>query len=91
MSEEIPLTESSGLASSEEEKNLFLLLEEKVNDLLAKYQGLMKEKERLAVELDTEREKRIHLEKRMELLSQDREKVKLRIDQLLHRLRSIEL
>jgi len=31
------------------------------------------------------------LEKKMELLSQDREKVKTRIDQLLHHLKSIDI
>ena len=56
-----------------------------------KYQELMKEKDNLAAEVDVEKEKRIRLEKKMELLSQDREKVKSRIDQLLYRLRSIDI
>ena len=75
----------------EEERNLFGALEERIGQLLMKYQELMKEKDNLAAEVDVEKEKRIRLEKKMELLSQDREKVKSRIDQLLYRLRSIDI
>ena len=75
----------------EEERNLFGALEERIGQLLMKYQELMKEKDNLAAEVDVEKEKRIRLEKQMELLSQDREKVKSRIDQLLYRLRSIDI
>jgi hypothetical protein len=38
-----------------------------------------------------EKEKMIQLEKKLELLSQDREKVKMRLDQLLHRLKSVDI
>jgi chromosome segregation ATPase len=66
-------------------------LEEKVGYLLKKYQELKKERDELAIALDGEREKMMRLEKKLGLLSQDREKVKTRIDQLLHRLKSIDI
>jgi chromosome segregation ATPase len=66
-------------------------LEEKISELLAKYQDLMEEKEKLLSALKEEREKRLEIEKKMELLSQDRERVKMRIDQLLQRLKGIDL
>jgi len=91
MTEEISLEHQSEKAATEEEKNLFKVLEEKIGHLLTKYQELVKEKERLANEVEAEREKRIRLEKKMELFSQDREKVKTRIDQLLHRLRNVDI
>ncbi len=91
MREEIPLDGQNEKTVSEEDRNLLGALEEKVNHLLAKYQELLREKERLADEVEVERGKRIRLEKKLELLSQDREKVKVRIDHLLHRLRSIDL
>jgi len=75
----------------EEERGLLGNLEEKIGHLLVKYQELKKERDELAVTLDVEREKMTELEKKLELLSQDREKIKARIDQLLHRLRGIEL
>ncbi|MBS3907488.1 MAG: cell division protein ZapB [Syntrophaceae bacterium] len=91
MTEEIPLKDQLEKTVPEEEGNLFGALEEKIGDLLTKYQELTREKDKMAAEVDDEREKRIRLEKRMELLSQDRENVKTRIDQLLHRLRSVDL
>jgi chromosome segregation ATPase len=91
MADEIILEGQTGHKMVEEDKNLFGALEEKISHLLMKYQELMKEKEKLAAEVDVEKEKRVRLEKQMELLSQDREKVKGRIDQLLYRLRSIDL
>ncbi len=91
MAEEITLNGQSEKTMLEEERNLFGALEEKIGHLLTKYQELMREKDKLAAEVDAEREKGIRLEKRMELLSQDRENVKTRIDQLLHRLRSVDL
>ena len=75
----------------EEERGLLGNLEEKIGHLLIKYQELKKERDELAVTLDVEREKMTELEKKLELLSQDREKIKARIDQLLHRLKGIEL
>ncbi|MBM4278598.1 MAG: cell division protein ZapB [Deltaproteobacteria bacterium] len=91
MTEEISLKGQSEKTIPEEERNPFEALEEKIGHLLTKYQELMRERDKLAAEVDAEREKRIRLEKRMELLSQDRESVKIRIDQLLHRLRSVDL
>lgn len=66
-------------------------LEEKISELLAKYQDLVDERERLLSELKEEREKRLEIEKKMQLLAQDRERVKIRIDQLLQRLKGIDL
>lgn len=91
MSEDISLKKIPEKTIPEEEKSLFGDLEEKIDQLLRKYQELLAEKERLVAEVDAEREKRIRLEKRMEILSQDRENVKARIDQILHRLRSADL
>lgn len=90
MSDEIPLKEPTEKILLEEEKNLFSLLEEKVHSLLTKYQDLKKERDRLLDEVELEREKRIRLEKKLELFSQDRERVKIKIDQLLHRLQNID-
>jgi len=91
MSEEISLDNRTEKMIPEEERKLLGNLEEKIGQLLTKYQELMREKEELVSELDMEREKRARLEKKMDLLSQDREKVKTRIDQLLHRLKSIDI
>ena len=77
-------------AASEEEQGWFGNLEEKIRHLLAKFNELKKERDNLAAALDMERGKVIQLEKRLKLLSQDREKVKTRIDQLLHRFGSID-
>ena len=75
----------------EEEQGPLGNLEKKVNHLLRKYQELKKERDQLAVALDAEKTKIMRLEKKFELLSQDREKVKTRIDQLLHRLITIDI
>lgn len=91
MAEEISLDKQTERVGSEEEKGFLGNLEEKIGHLLIKYQELLKERDELAAELDGEREKRVRLEKKMEFLSQDREKVKTRIDQLLHRLKSIDI
>lgn len=91
MNEEILLNNQTEKTGSEEEKNLFGDLEEKIDHLLTKYQELLRDRDRLAAEVEAEKEKRIRLEKRMEILSQDRESVKSRIDQLLHRLRNVDL
>ncbi len=66
-------------------------LEEKVGLLLMKYQELKKEKDELAGALDMEKEKRNGLEEKLDLLTQDRDKVKMRIDQLLHRLKGLDI
>ncbi len=75
----------------EREQGLLGNLEEKIANLLLKYQELKKEKEELAAALEVEKEKVTQLEKKLEFLSKDREKVKTRVDQLLHRLKSIDI
>jgi len=76
--------------AQEEDRGALVKLEEMVGKLLVKYHELKKEKDELLVALDQEREKGRSLEKRLETLSQDKEKVKTRIDQLLHRLKGID-
>ena len=75
---------------SEEEQGWFGNLEEKIRHLLAKFHELKKERDNLATALYMERGKVLQLERKLKVLSQDREKVKTRIDQLLHRFRSID-
>ncbi len=74
----------------EEDRGALGKIEEMVGKLLAKYQELKTERDELAAALDQEREKGTQLEKRLDALSQDKEKVKTRIDQLLHRLKGID-
>jgi chromosome segregation ATPase len=74
----------------EGERGLLGDLEEKIGHLLVKYQELKKERDELVAVLSMEREKITRLEKKLELLSQDRDKVKTRIDQLLYRLKSVD-
>ncbi len=91
MTEEISLDKKMEEGDIEEEKGLLGNLEEKIGYFLKKYQELKKERDELATALDAERKKSLLLEKKMETLSMDREKVKTRIDQLLHRLKGIDL
>jgi len=91
MTGEILLDERTEKMEPEDEQGLLRDLEEKIGYLLIKYQELKNERDELAVVLDVEREEMIRLEKKLELLSQDREKVKTRIDQLLHRLKGVEI
>jgi len=65
-------------------------LENRVDFLLDKIQELTRQRDELTVAIDSEREKTRRLEKRLELFTQDRENVKTRIDQLLHRLKGID-
>ena len=88
MAGEILLDKQTEVVS--EEQGWFRNLEGKIRSLLAKIQELKKERDDLAAALDGEREKVLQLERKLKLLSQDREKVKTRIDQLLHRFRSID-
>lgn len=76
--------------ASEEEQGLLWNLEEKVRYLLTKFHELKKERDYLAATLEGEKEKVVQLEKKLKLLSQDRDKVKTRIDQLLHRFKNID-
>jgi chromosome segregation ATPase len=89
MTREISLDEQTEKMIPEDERGLLGDLEEKIGHLLIKYQELKNERDELAIALDLEKEKMIPLEKKLELLSQDREKVKTRIDQLLHRLKGV--
>jgi len=85
---EIVLEEKTVL---EEEQGPLENLEKKVSYLLKRYQELKKERDQLAIALEAEKTKIMRLERKFELLSQDREKVKTRIDQLLRRLITIDI
>ncbi len=89
MSGEI-LLDKQAETGSEKDERWFENLDEKIRLLLTKLQELKKERDNLAAVLETERGKVLQLERKLKLLSQDREKVKTRIDQLLHRFRSID-
>ena len=90
MAGEISLDKQTEKMVSEEEQGLLGNLEERVFHLLTKFHELRKEKDHLALALEEEKEKVVQLEKKLKLLSQDREKVKTRIDQLLHRFKNID-
>jgi chromosome segregation ATPase len=90
MAGEILLDKQAEKMDLEEEQGLLGNLEEKVRHLLTKFHELKKERDHLVIALEEEKEKVTQLEKKMKLLSQDREKVKTRIDQLLHRFKNIE-
>jgi len=91
MTGEISLGERPDGGASEGEERLLGHLEDRVDKLLLKYQELMKERDGLAAALGSEKEKVRQLERVLESFTQDREKVKTRIDQLLLRLRGIDL
>jgi phage shock protein A len=76
---------------AEEDRGALGNLEEKIGHLLVRYQELKKEREEFATALDVEREKVARLERKLELLSQDKEKVKTRIDQLLLELKGVDI
>ena len=76
---------------TEEEQSPLEALEQKIADLLREFTGLKKERDQLANAVVLEREKVSGLEKKLELLSEDRDKVKTRIDQLLVRFRDVDL
>jgi chromosome segregation ATPase len=90
MAGEISLDKQTENMVAEEEQGLLGNLEEKVRHLLTRFHELKKERDHLAATLEVEKEKGIQLEKKLKLLSQDREKVKTRIDQLLHRFKNID-
>lgn len=89
MSGEILLDKQTEMVS-EEEQGWFGNLEERIRRLLMMFHELRRERDNLAAALDVERGKVVQLEKKLKLLAQDREKVKIRIDQLLHRFGSID-
>jgi DNA repair ATPase RecN len=74
----------------EEDQEPLKILEEKVGDLLKEFQDLKKERDRLASVLEAEKERLVRMEKKLEILSQERERIKMRIDQLLYRLKGVE-
>ena len=76
-------------ADSEGDSNPLKNLEEKVSDLLKAFQEVKKERDALVSTLDMEKEKSTRLEKKLEFISQEREKIKLRLDQLLQRLKGV--
>jgi chromosome segregation ATPase len=91
MAGEILLNKKTENGALEEERGLLGNLEEKIEHLLVKYQELRKERDEFAIALSVEKERMVRLEKKLELISQDREKVKTRIDQLLLRLKGIDI
>jgi septal ring factor EnvC (AmiA/AmiB activator) len=74
-------------ADPEGDSTLLKNLEEKVSDLLKVFQEIKRERDGLASALGVEKERSTRLEKKLEFFSQEREKVKIKIDQLLHRLK----
>jgi septal ring factor EnvC (AmiA/AmiB activator) len=74
-------------ADPEVDLNLLKNLEEKVSDLLKAFQEIKRERDGLASALGMEKEKSTRLERKLEFFSEEREKVKIKIDQLLHRLK----
>jgi len=90
MAGEILLNPKTEEVVSEEEPGSFETLEEKVSDLLTEFQNIKKERDTLVSALNAEKERLIRMEKKLEALAQEREKIKLRIDQILHRLKRIE-
>ena len=91
MTGEISLDMEKEDGGLEKERGPLEKLEEKIGNLLVKYEDLKKERDELAAALDREKERARRLGKEMESLSHDKEKVKGRIDQLLQRLKDIDL
>ena len=77
-------------ADPEGDSNLLRNLEEKVGELLKAFQEIKRERDGLALALGMEKEKSTRLEKKLEFFSEEREKIKIRIDQLLHRFKNID-
>jgi hypothetical protein len=91
MGEEIALPKKTEEETLEGDLNGLGHLEKKINSLLVRFQELKKDRDLMALALREEKERTNRLEERLDLLSQDREKVKGRIDQLLHRLKGVDL
>jgi chromosome segregation ATPase len=90
MAGEISLGNKVDESLPEEEEGILGPLENRVDILLDRIKELIKQRDELMAAIDSEREKTRRLEKRLELFTQDRENVKTRIDQLLHRLKGID-
>jgi chromosome segregation ATPase len=91
MAGQISLENELGEMAAEGDRLPLANLEAKIENLLAKYQELKRERDAFAASLEGERDRANRLEKRLEAISLDREKVKTRIDQLLLRLKGIDL
>ena len=91
MDGEILLEEKTEPGSPSEDQGFFAILEEKIALLLLKYREAKKARDDLAAALEHEKDRAERLERKLELLSEDRDKVKTRIDQLLHRLKGFDL
>ena len=91
MEAEISLKRKPNEAETDPEANGNPLknVEEKVSELLRAFQEMKRERDWLASALGMEREKSSRLEKKLEFFVEEREKIKLKIDQLLHRLKGI--
>jgi chromosome segregation ATPase len=91
MEAEISLRRKPSDAEGDPEGDLNFLknLEEKVSDLLKAFQEIKRERDGLALALGIEKEKSTRLEKKLEFFSEEREKVKIKIDQVLHRLKGV--
>ncbi len=77
------------VAQPQEHPDILERLEEKVIELLKAFQEVKRERDMLASALGMEKERLMRLEKKLELYSQEREKIKMRIDQLLNRLEGV--
>ena len=75
----------------EEDRGALGKIEEMVGKLLIQYQELKKERNEILVSLEEEREKGSQTEEKLEILSQDKERVKTRIDHCLIGLKGIDL
>ena len=90
MTGEISLGNQMDESLPEGEEEMLGPLENRVELLLDKFQELVKQRDELMAAIDSEREKTSRLEKRLELFTQDRDNVKSKIDQLIHRLKGID-
>ncbi len=91
MEGEIILENSIGPLAAEEEGRPFDSLEDAVKRLLIHHHEMLKKNEEFARALRLERERNDRLERKLEVLSVDREKVKTRIDQLLLQLKVLDI
>ncbi len=92
MQQNLSLDDETGTSMQEEEdRGALRALEEKISALLARYHDLKHERDELLAALRQERERREAIQRTLEALSQDKEQVKTRIDQLLHRLKGMDL
>jgi hypothetical protein len=91
MEGDIVFTKEMAPLPSEDPRGVLRSLEERVSSLLLKYEEALRDRERVVKALHLEKERVIRLQKQLEFLTQDREKVKGRIDLLLNRLKGIDL